>query len=117
MQKCFLLLLVLGFAPSAFGQSNYAVVTGTVSDPQHLPVVGASVEFRAASTGAVRRVVTNQRGVFEVPALLPDDYVSDVGVRLSIYKRLASAIDEAEVASIAIEMEDRFGAPPESACP
>ena len=43
MQKCFLLLLVFGSALSAFGQSNYAVVTGTVTDPQHLPVVGAAV--------------------------------------------------------------------------
>ncbi|MBX3223407.1 MAG: transcription-repair coupling factor [Labilithrix sp.] len=52
---------------------------------------------------------------FDVTALLPDDYVGDVGVRLSIYKRLASAIDEADVGQIAIEMEDRFGAPPPEA--
>jgi transcription-repair coupling factor (superfamily II helicase) len=52
---------------------------------------------------------------FDVTALLPDDYVGDVGVRLSIYKRLASAIDEAEVGAIAIEMEDRFGPPPSEA--
>jgi transcription-repair coupling factor (superfamily II helicase) len=52
---------------------------------------------------------------FDVDALLPADYVSDVGVRLSLYKRLASAHDEAEVAEIAAEMEDRFGAPPPDA--
>lgn len=52
---------------------------------------------------------------FDVTALLPDDYVGDVGVRLSIYKRLASAVDEAEVGQIAVEMEDRFGAPPPEA--
>ncbi len=52
---------------------------------------------------------------FDVEALLPEDYVTDVGVRLSLYKRLASAIDEAHVAEIAAEMEDRFGAPPEEA--
>ncbi len=52
---------------------------------------------------------------FDVTALLPEDYVSDVGVRLSLYKRLASAIDEAEVASLAVEMEDRFGNPPPEA--
>ncbi|MBX3186432.1 MAG: transcription-repair coupling factor [Labilithrix sp.] len=52
---------------------------------------------------------------FDVTALLPDDYVSDVGVRLSLYKRLASAIDEAHVGEIAVEMEDRFGAPPPEA--
>ena len=70
MQKRSLLLLVFGYAVAAFGQSNYAVVTGTVTDPQHLPVVGASVQLAAASTGAVRRVVTNQRGLFEASALL-----------------------------------------------
>ena len=52
---------------------------------------------------------------FDVEALLPDDYVSDVGVRLSLYKRLASAMDEGHVAEIAAEMEDRFGAPPDAA--
>ncbi len=52
---------------------------------------------------------------FDVSALLPDDYVNDVGVRLSLYKRLASAIDEAHVGDIAVEMEDRFGPPPTEA--
>jgi transcription-repair coupling factor (superfamily II helicase) len=52
---------------------------------------------------------------FDVEALLPDTYVSEVGVRLSLYKRLASARDEYEVAQLAAEMEDRFGPPPEEA--
>ena len=46
---------------------------------------------------------------------LPDDYVSDVGLRLSLYKRFASAEDEDVVADIANEMEDRFGPPPTAA--
>ncbi|HEY5147482.1 MAG TPA: transcription-repair coupling factor, partial [Polyangiaceae bacterium] len=52
---------------------------------------------------------------FDVEALLPEDYVTDVGVRLSLYKRLASAADEGHVTEIAAEMEDRFGAPPDEA--
>jgi transcription-repair coupling factor (superfamily II helicase) len=48
---------------------------------------------------------------FDVEALLPDSYVAEVGVRLSLYKRLASAADEAEVDDLAAEMEDRFGPP------
>jgi transcription-repair coupling factor (superfamily II helicase) len=52
---------------------------------------------------------------FDIEALLPEGYVADVGVRLSLYKRLASANDEADVAEIAAEMEDRFGPPPEDA--
>jgi transcription-repair coupling factor (superfamily II helicase) len=49
---------------------------------------------------------------FDVVALLPETYVPDVGVRLSLYKRLASAIDENHVGEIAEEMENRFGSPP-----
>jgi hypothetical protein len=93
------LLLVLGCALSAFGQSNYGVVTGTVSDPQHLPVVGASIQLTAASTGAVRHVLSNQQGLFEASALLPDDYeitteatgfaLAKQSVRLEVGQKLA----------------------------
>jgi transcription-repair coupling factor (superfamily II helicase) len=48
-------------------------------------------------------------------ALLPDDYVDDIGVRLSLYKRLASAEGDGEIDELAIEMEDRFGPAPEAA--
>ncbi len=48
-------------------------------------------------------------------ALLPEDYVEDIGVRLSLYKRLASAEGDGEIDEIALEIEDRFGPPPEAA--
>src|SRR5258708_4155226 len=74
MRRSCVFLFLLGLAVPGFGQSNYAVLTGTVTDSQHLPVAGAEVELTAASTGAIRRVITNQQGRFEAPALLPDDY-------------------------------------------
>jgi len=43
---------------------------------------------------------------------LPDDYIDDVGLRLSFYKRLAGALDEEQVHDVAAEMQDRFGEPP-----
>ncbi len=52
---------------------------------------------------------------FDVSALLPDDYVDDTGLRLSFYKRLAGAYSQAEVESIGVEMENRFGSPPAEA--
>jgi transcription-repair coupling factor (superfamily II helicase) len=51
----------------------------------------------------------------DIEALLPEDYVPEVGVRLSLYKRLAGASDEAHVHELAIEIEDRFGALPRAA--
>jgi transcription-repair coupling factor (superfamily II helicase) len=49
---------------------------------------------------------------FDVEALLPDDYVAEVGVRLSLYKRFASAASDEEVTELAQETENRFGPPP-----
>jgi hypothetical protein len=68
------LLCLLALMVPALGQSNYAIVTGTVTDSQSLPVVGATVHFKAMSTGAIRVLTTNDRGLFSAPALPPDDY-------------------------------------------
>ncbi|MEM6961149.1 MAG: TRCF domain-containing protein, partial [Myxococcota bacterium] len=46
---------------------------------------------------------------------LPEEYIDDVGVRLSFYKRFASAADEHTITDLAEEMEDRFGHPPSAA--
>src|ERR1700681_5118271 len=75
MVRAFLVLLcLLGLLACAFAQSNYAVVTGTVTDSQSLPVAGASIHLKALSTGAIRVLTTNDRGLFSAPALPPDDY-------------------------------------------
>ncbi|WP_445157965.1 transcription-repair coupling factor [Halomonas sp. E14] len=44
-----------------------------------------------------------------LPALIPDDYLPDVQQRLVMYKRIASAADEAELKELQVEMIDRFG--------
>jgi transcription-repair coupling factor (superfamily II helicase) len=44
-----------------------------------------------------------------VPALLPDDYVADVHVRLALYKRIAAAADDAVLDELTTELIDRFG--------
>jgi transcription-repair coupling factor (superfamily II helicase) len=49
---------------------------------------------------------------FDVETLLPEDYISDVGIRLSLYKQLALARDTNEVDELAWGMEDRFGPAP-----
>ncbi|MGH7388382.1 MAG: transcription-repair coupling factor [Candidatus Rokuibacteriota bacterium] len=46
---------------------------------------------------------------------LPDDYVPEVNQRLALYKRLAGAPSDAEVADLRAELADRFGALPEPA--
>ncbi len=45
------------------------------------------------------------------PALLPDDYCGDVHLRLSFYKKLATAKDSQTIDSLLEELVDRFGKP------
>lgn len=49
------------------------------------------------------------------PALLPENYVPDVHMRLVLYKRIASAGDEDELKDLQTELIDRFGLLPNSA--
>jgi len=44
-----------------------------------------------------------------VPALLPDDYLPDVHLRLRLYKRIASVTEPAMLDDLQAEMVDRFG--------
>ncbi len=50
-----------------------------------------------------------------VPYFLPENYIDDVGLRLSLYKRFSEAETEEEVDKLAEELEERFGALPEQA--
>jgi transcription-repair coupling factor (superfamily II helicase) len=49
-----------------------------------------------------------------VAALLPDDYVPDVHLRLILYKRISSADSPAELRDLQVELIDRFGLLPEA---
>ncbi|WP_150539885.1 transcription-repair coupling factor [Actinobacillus vicugnae] len=49
-----------------------------------------------------------------VPALLPDDYVPDVNMRLSFYKRIASSESAEALKDLKVELIDRFGLLPEA---
>jgi transcription-repair coupling factor (superfamily II helicase) len=44
---------------------------------------------------------------------IPDSYISDQSLRLKLYRRLADIKDEADLATIEMEFEDRFGPLPE----
>lgn len=49
-----------------------------------------------------------------VPALLPDDYLGDVNMRLSFYKRIAGAENAQSLEELKVELIDRFGLLPEA---
>ncbi len=49
-----------------------------------------------------------------LPALIPDDYLPDVHIRLVMYKRISSSVNDTEIKELQIEMIDRFGLLPDA---
>jgi transcription-repair coupling factor (superfamily II helicase) len=47
------------------------------------------------------------------PVLIPEDYVTDLPVRLGLYRRLAEIEDDRDIESFGAELVDRFGPLPE----
>ena len=65
-----LFCLVTAFV-TAHAQSNYAVVRGSVFDPQHHAIAGAHIHATETSTGAAREVVSNATGLYEIAGSSP----------------------------------------------
>ena len=50
----------------------------------------------------------------QVQAHIPEEYISDTGQRLDIYRRIADVRTEADAMDVTDELIDRFGEPPQS---
>ena len=73
---------------------------------------------RALKSGEIPDDLDKARGAeidLHAPALLPDDYISDIHTRLTLYKRIASAADQEALDEHKVELIDRFGLLPEAA--
>ena len=63
---------------------------------------------------SLNQVMSTQTEIeLRIPALLPDDYIFDVSLRLSLYKRIASCKDKRALDDIQVELIDRFGLLPQ----
>ncbi|HWU43161.1 MAG TPA: TRCF domain-containing protein, partial [Bdellovibrio sp.] len=51
----------------------------------------------------------------KIPALIPDDYIKDIRIRLGYYKALADITSQEDLDRIEEELRDQFGAIPEQA--
>ena len=50
--------------------------------------------------------------VLEMPRLIPEDYIPEAQLRLELHRRIARVDDAAALEALAVEIRDRFGAPP-----
>jgi len=69
--------LIIGtflFPLAAWGQTAQGSLTGSIKDPQNLPLAGGSVTIRNIHTNQRFSAVTNESGIFEIPSLPPGQY-------------------------------------------
>src|SRR5205809_468037 len=59
---------------SAFAQSSFATVSGTVSDGTGALIPGVSVSATNTETNVTTTSVSNDSGTYNIPALLPGIY-------------------------------------------
>ena len=79
IRKIVFVVLCLAIAPiTTHAQSNYAMVRGSILDPQHRSIIGARIHITAKGTGAERDVVSDSTGLYEIAGLQPGAYTLTV---------------------------------------
>jgi hypothetical protein len=96
-----LCLLLMMWATTASAQVNTATLSGTVSDPQGLPVKGAKVTMTNAGTGAQRNAVTDDGGRYNLVGLPPGQYkmAVDGGANFAVYENASIVLTVGESAT------------------
>src|SRR2546427_1692559 len=96
-----LFLLLLGWASLTSAQVNTATLSGTVSDPQGLPVKGAKVTMTNAGTGAQRTSITDDGGRYNLVGLPSGQYkmTVDGGASFSVYENASIVLTVGESAT------------------
>src|SRR6266480_1709157 len=102
-----LCLLFLGWASMASPQVNTATLSGTVSDPQGLPVKGAMVTMTNAGAGAQRTSITDDGGRYNLVGLPPGQYrmAVDGGANFSVYENASIVLTVGETATSDLRLD------------
>ena len=92
LRKIFFVSLVLCLTAdvTCLAQSNFATLSGSVTDTQAAPLRGAHVEVTSNETHAVREVTVNEAGLYDVPNLVPGSY--RVEVKASGFEQLSKTV-------------------------
>ena len=90
---------------------------GAVGFTLFTQLLGEAVERakakRSGERPARRRQGTRVNLDLALPRYLPESYVDDIGLRMTLYQRLAAIESPEEVGDFAQELEDRFGPVPQ----
>ncbi len=100
---------------TAVGFDLYCQLLAEVVEELKAPSPDLSLEGRGISEGEIRKKETEFTPSISLPltAHIPEEYVSNLNTRLSLYHRLAKIARLEEIENIAQELRDRFGALPQ----
>ena len=73
----------------------------------------AIMEAKAGGIVAARAADLSPQITVDAPILIPEDYVPDLDLRMSLYRRINDLTDPTAIEAFAAEMIDRFGPLPE----
>jgi transcription-repair coupling factor (superfamily II helicase) len=79
---------------------------------QHMLEEAVAVARTEGGAGAARGEEWSPQITIGTPVLIPEDYVTDLSVRLGLYRRIAGLANRRESEAFAAELIDRFGALP-----
>jgi len=102
-------LMALSLAVIAAAQVNTATLSGTVSDPQGLPVKGAKVTVINSVTAAERSTVADDNGHYNLVGLPPGQYklIIDGGANFGTFENNAITVTVGENAAFDAKLELR----------
>lgn len=105
IRKAFVLIVCLAaMGVTSRAQSNYAVVRGSIFDPQHRPIAGAHIHAILESTGAGREGISNSTGLYEIAGLQPGTYGLTVECQGFGTSRQSVILEVGQQATVDIEM-------------
>jgi len=105
------ILMLMGALPQlkcCFAQTaGTGGLSGTVFDPRGGSVVGAQIAVTSQATGEARTVISNSRGVYVVPALLPGLYTLEAlkdGFKILHVRDVKITVTEAAALDLRLEI-------------
>jgi hypothetical protein len=102
-----LVLAGLLAAAVALSQEFRATLAGRITDPSGAVVAGARIAAKAVATGAVSNAVSAEDGGYQVPFLIPGEYVVTVekeGFRRTVREGIRVGVAERAALDIAVEV-------------
>ena len=102
----FLISLIISGSFNVYAQTS-GEITGLVTDNSGAAVVGASVSVTNKATGAVRRVTTNNEGLYAFPALVPGNYemkVEQQGFKSTLRDNLQLQVQQTARIDVTLEV-------------